>query len=153
MRRANSKTRARHLTRAVKSDHYPSHKRIRMVSTRRRGNAAAFAIKLTSSCTYTFEELLLSFLMLLPATHYRQLDSRRRLFGCICRYFCICLGEARCLLPERTELGMHKFVLNSKCFFKIFRLTQLLNKLVDRCDIFSGLILQFFDQLRPARRT
>src|ERR1700719_189782 len=56
-------------------------------------------------------------------------------------------------LPERTELGMHKFVLNSKCFFKIFRLTKLLNKLVDRCDIFSGLILQFFDQLRPARRT
>jgi predicted dienelactone hydrolase len=33
------------------------------------------------------------------------------------------------LLPERIELGIHKFVLNSKCFFKILRLTQLLNKL------------------------
>ena len=58
-----------------------------------------------------------------------------------CGFFGIRLAKTFNLLPKRMKLGLHKFGLNSKCFFKILRLAQFLNKFAHSDDVLNTLIL------------
>ena len=58
-----------------------------------------------------------------------------------CGFFGIGLAKTFNLLPKRMKLGLHKFGLNSKCFFKILRLAQFLYEFAHRDDVLNTLIL------------
>src|SRR4029077_1646293 len=82
---------------------------------------------------------------LIKRTFERHLDPT-------CGFFGIRLAKTFNLLPKRMKLGLHKFGLNSKCFFKILRLVQFLYEFAHSDDVFNTLILLLFAKLRPARR-
>ena len=80
---------------------------------------------------------------LIKRTFKRHLDFTRRLFA-------IDLAKTSHLFPKSLKLRLNKFCLNSKCFFKILRLTQPLYEIVHSSDVLNTLILAFRQvQSRP----
>ena len=63
------------------------------------------------------------------------LFSKGPSFRCVCGCLEMCLTEIGREHPKCTELGLDEFHLDSKHLFKILRLTQFLNKLVDSSNI------------------